>query len=104
MAAAKVRSEGHAEQPQAEQLGVVRASDEGQWSAQTLTLALQQAMTSLGGLGALVHRCDPATGSLHLAAASGLLPETAEAWADLRTVQDVAPTRAVRRGGYVWVC
>ncbi|WP_440103174.1 ATP-binding SpoIIE family protein phosphatase [Streptosporangium sp. H16] len=103
MAARNVRSEGHAEQPQAEQLGVMGTSDEGQWSAQTLTLALQQATTGLGGLGALVHRCDSATGCLRLAAASGLLPETAEAWADLRTVQDVAPTRAVRRGGYVWV-
>ncbi|WP_220498716.1 ATP-binding SpoIIE family protein phosphatase [Microbispora sp. H10949] len=104
MATAKVRSESHAEQPQAEQLGVVWASDEGHWSAQTLTLALQQAVTSLGGLGALVHRCDSATGRLHLAAASGLLPETAEVWADLCTAQDVAPTRALGRGGFVWVC
>ncbi|MEO3808066.1 SpoIIE family protein phosphatase [Sphaerisporangium sp. B11E5] len=103
MAARNVRTERHAEQPQAEQLGVVGTLDERQWSAQTLTLALQQATTGLGGLGALVHRRDSATGCLRLAAASGLLHETAETWAVLPTVQDVAPTRAMRCGGYVWV-
>ncbi len=70
---------------------------------ETLSLALRQATTSLGGLGSLLHRRDPGTGRLGLAAVDRLAPESVGAWADLRDEQDVAPVRAVRDGAFVWV-
>jgi GAF domain-containing protein len=36
-------------------------------------------------------------------AASGLSPNSAEAWADLPDLADLVPARAVRRGAFVWV-
>jgi signal transduction histidine kinase len=79
------------------------ASDEWRWGAETLALALQQVMTCLGGQGALVHRRDHASGRLRLVAASGLAPDSTEAWADLPDVADVVPVRAVQRNALVWV-
>ncbi|WP_316959496.1 SpoIIE family protein phosphatase [Streptomyces sp. TRM68367] len=93
----------HADRTTSARPSLVAASDEGPWAAETLTLALQQATTCLDGLGALVHRRDPAAGRLHLVAASGLASGNAEAWADLYDLDDVAPARAVQHGAYVWV-
>ncbi|MGW3045406.1 ATP-binding SpoIIE family protein phosphatase [Kitasatospora sp. NPDC001159] len=69
---------------------------------EALTLALKAA-ECLEGRGAFLHWCDPATHRLRLVAATGLAAENAEVWADLSDEQDVAPVRAVRRGGYAWV-
>ncbi|WP_312870270.1 SpoIIE family protein phosphatase [Streptomyces himalayensis] len=71
--------------------------------AETLNVALQQAIAALGGLGGFVHWRDPGSGLLRLVAASGLAPEIAEAWADLHEDEDVAPARAMRTGAFLWV-
>ncbi|MER5182361.1 SpoIIE family protein phosphatase [Streptomyces sp. NPDC002896] len=103
MAAEDARPGSHVERPKPVELSFVAASEEAPWDAETLTLALQQTTACLGGLGGLVHRCGSADGRLHLAAAGGLAPGSIEAWADLRSEQDVAPAMAVRRGAFVWV-
>ncbi|MFJ9380764.1 SpoIIE family protein phosphatase [Streptomyces sp. NPDC101455] len=73
------------------------------WGAEALTLVLRQAMTCLGGVGALAHRYDRAAGRLRLVAASELARTNAGEWADLPDEQDVAPAHALRRGGLVCV-
>ncbi|WP_405557083.1 SpoIIE family protein phosphatase [Streptomyces canus] len=83
-------------------LSFLSASDEGLWSAETLSLTLQQATTCLGGLGAMVHRSTPG-GRMRLVATSGLTRESAEVWADLHDEQNVAPARARRSGTFAWV-
>jgi GAF domain-containing protein len=67
-----------------------------------LRLALQ-VTESLGGIGAFLHRWDPAARRLRLVAASGSASERTEVWADLSEEQDVTPVRALRRGDYAWV-
>ncbi|MEU9438947.1 hypothetical protein [Streptomyces sp. NPDC048252] len=72
----------------------------------TLTLALQQTTSCLHGIGAVVHRCDAIAGGrlyLHLEAATGLTSAGTDAWAELSSDNDVAPTRAVGRGALVWM-
>ncbi|MEV6588756.1 ATP-binding SpoIIE family protein phosphatase [Streptomyces acidicola] len=102
MAVGKAAPGSHAERSESARLGFVTASDDERWGAEALALALQQATTCLGGLGALVHRSAP-NGHLRLVATSGLTPESTEAWADLHNQEDVAPTRAVRSGDFAWV-
>lgn len=89
--------------PEREPPRFVAVSAEGHRNAKALALALQQAMTCLDGLGALVHLRDRASGRLRLVAASGLAPERVGAWADLHPLADEAPARAVRHADYVWV-
>ncbi|MFI9274152.1 SpoIIE family protein phosphatase [Kitasatospora sp. NPDC052896] len=69
---------------------------------EVLALALK-ATECLGGRGAFLHWCDPAAHRLRLVAATGPAAESAEVWRDLSDEQDVAPVRALRRGGYAWV-
>src|SRR4051812_5425159 len=102
MAAKNAISGRHAEPPESVRLSSA-ASDQWRWGAETLALALRQAMACLGGQGALVHRRDHASGRLRLVAASGLAPDSTEAWADLPELADVAPARAVQRGAFVWM-
>ncbi|MEU5591737.1 SpoIIE family protein phosphatase [Streptomyces sp. NPDC020298] len=69
-----------------------------------LPLALQQATAGLHGLGGLLHHRDPRdTGTLRLAALSGLPLGTAGGWARIRQDADAPPARAVRGGAYVWL-
>jgi hypothetical protein len=103
VAASNAGPGGHAERPESVRLGLSTASDEGHREAETRTLALQQAMTCLGGLGALLHRHDPGAGRLRLAATSGLASNHAEGWANLHPSADAAPALAVQRGDFVWV-
>jgi serine phosphatase RsbU (regulator of sigma subunit)/PAS domain-containing protein len=84
-------------------LRMLAAIDPGLSTAETLNVALQQAIAELGGLGGLVHWCDPGSGRLRLLAAGGLAPEIAGTWADLREDEDAAPARALRSGAFVWV-
>ena len=80
---------------------VASASDLG--DADLLTLALQQAVAALGGLGGMVHRCEGANRRLRLEAASGLPREAAEPWEDLAWDEVVAPALAVREQRFVWM-
>ncbi|MFG2966971.1 SpoIIE family protein phosphatase [Streptomyces sp. NPDC048288] len=61
-------------------------------------LALRQAVASVGGRGAMLHRWDPGAGRLSLVAVDGVGAEEAGAWAELGEEQDVPPSRALRRG------
>ena len=72
-------------------------------SSQAMSLAVRQAKTGLGGLGALAHWHEPAGGQLRLVASDGLAPASTEAWSLLIDEQDAAPARAVQLGAYVWV-
>ncbi|MFJ4974579.1 hypothetical protein ACIP6X_04415 [Streptomyces coeruleorubidus] len=92
---------GSPAEPDSAGFGSVVAST-GPWNAEKLTLALHQATTYLGGLGALIH-WRPAAGRMLLAAADELAPGIAGTWAELREEQEVAPTNAVRRGAFVWM-
>lgn len=110
MAARNARAGSRIEQPEAMRRRLSTAIDDGLSTAETLNVALQQAITDLGGLGGLVHWYDRASGRLLLVAAGGLAPEIAGAWADLRADDEaedrgrgLAPVRAVRGGGFVWV-
>ncbi|MDX3452606.1 SpoIIE family protein phosphatase [Streptomyces sp. ME02-8801-2C] len=76
---------------------------DGDRGTEALDLVLRQATMCLGGLGALVHRHDRATGRLRLVAVSGLARASAGEWADLSDEQDVAPAHALRHGGYACV-
>ncbi|WP_307676386.1 PAS domain-containing protein [Streptomyces sp. V4I2] len=91
------------EQPEAMRLRLLAASDHDLSMAEALNVALQQVTAGLGGLGGLVHWRDPGSDRLRLVAASGLAPELAGAWADLRADEDVPPARALRSGTFVWV-
>ena len=91
------------EQPEAMRLRLLAASEHGLSMADTLNVALQQVIAELGGLGGLAHWRDPGSGRLRLAASSGLTPQLAKAWADLRADEDVPPARALHRGAFVWV-
>ncbi|WP_307077705.1 SpoIIE family protein phosphatase [Streptomyces canus] len=91
------------EQPEAMRLRLLAASDHDLSMAEALNVALQQVTAGLGGLGGLVHWRDPGSDRLRLVAASGLAPELAGAWADLRADEDVPPARALRSGAFVWV-
>ncbi|KUL28951.1 hypothetical protein ADL12_27985 [Streptomyces regalis] len=86
-------------------LRFLTAIDHGLSVGETLNVALQQAIADLGGLGGLVHWRDAGSDRLRLVAADGLAPKVAGAWAELREDEDedMAPVRAVRRGGFVWV-
>jgi GAF domain-containing protein len=84
-------------------LQLLAAVDHGLSMAETLNVALQQATADLGGLGGLLHWRDPGSERLRLVAASGLAPEIAGAWANLREDEDVTPARAMRSGAFVWV-
>ena len=90
----------HAAQPDSLPLGCRAVSDEvwseGVRGEEALTVVLQQVTTCLGGLGALAHWRDRAAGRLRLVTTKGLARASADAWADLREEQDVAPARAVR--------
>ena len=66
--------------------------------ARTSALALRQAVVSVGGRGALLHRWDPGTGRLSLIAVDGVGAGAAGAWAELGEEQDVPPSCALRRG------
>ncbi|MFF7987967.1 SpoIIE family protein phosphatase [Streptomyces sp. NPDC007901] len=61
-------------------------------------LALRQAVVSVGGRGAMLHRWDPGTGRLSLVAVDRVGAGAAGAWAELGEEQDVPPSRALRRG------
>lgn len=103
MAAGNARPVSLIEQPEAMRLRLLAASEHGLSMAGTLNVALQQVTADLGGLGGLAHWRDPGSDRLRLVAASGLAPELAGAWADLRADEDVAPARALRSGAFVWV-
>ncbi|MEU5592673.1 SpoIIE family protein phosphatase [Streptomyces sp. NPDC020298] len=99
---------GDAEQPERLPSGSLAASGEDVWGdaaqgTETLALVLRLATTCLCGVGALVHRYDPAAGRLRLAAASGLSGAGTGEWADLSDEQDAAPVHALRHGGFVRV-
>ncbi|MGW6795231.1 SpoIIE family protein phosphatase [Streptomyces chartreusis] len=72
------------------------------WNGETLSLALRGA-ASVGAVGVLVHRLDPATGVLRLIKADGVPPERAQAWAHVHIEQDVPPARAARTGNFAWL-
>ncbi|MFI8893511.1 SpoIIE family protein phosphatase [Streptomyces paradoxus] len=74
---------------------------QGARDTETLALVVRQAATCMGGAGAMVHRHDRAAGMLRLVAASGLPRSIEEEWANLPDEQDIAPGRALRRGGFV---
>jgi hypothetical protein len=93
----------HLERNRSTPLDVLTFPGRGNWDTATLTMLVQHARMCLGGLCAMVHRCDPATGTQRLAAAGGLDPAQVAGWAELDYDQDVAPVRAVRRGVFVWV-
>ncbi|WP_416982232.1 SpoIIE family protein phosphatase [Streptomyces sp. T028] len=117
MAARNARPGSRIEQPDAVRRRLSAAVDHGLSIPETLNVALQRAITDLGGLGGLVHWYDPASDRLRLMAAGGLAPEVAGAWADLPADEEeetdeekdedrgfgVAPVRALRSGGFVWV-
>ncbi|MEV5847540.1 SpoIIE family protein phosphatase [Streptomyces sp. NPDC051985] len=71
--------------------------------AETLSVALQQVTTCLGGLGAAVHRLDPGAHRLILVAADGPASADVQAWAELGEGEGEAPVVALRRGAYTWV-
>ncbi|WP_259407494.1 ATP-binding SpoIIE family protein phosphatase [Streptomyces akebiae] len=96
------------EQPEPPSSGAPVATGDDLWrggarGAEALALLLPLATTCLAGLGALVHRYDPAAGRLRLAAASGLARGGAAEWADLADDRDAAPALALRRGDFVFV-
>ncbi|MEU1168704.1 regulator protein, partial [Streptomyces sp. NPDC005921] len=76
---------------------------EGLSSVQALSLALQQAIAEMSGLGGLVHWRDPRWGRLQLVTACGLAPRHSALWAVLMESESVAPALAVHRNGFVWV-
>ncbi|MEW2400721.1 SpoIIE family protein phosphatase [Streptomyces sp. NPDC046862] len=102
MAAGNAMSGSRIEQSEAMRLRMLAAIDHGLSMAETLNVALQQAIAELGGLGGLVHWLDRRSHRLRLVAVGGLAPENAEAWAILREDEDVAPARALRGGVLVW--
>ncbi len=71
--------------------------------AELLPFVLSQAVAGLGGLGGMVHRVSPETGTLRLAAAAGLPRGIARVWEEIDSAARVAPAEAVRAGGYVWL-
>ncbi|MEU1168462.1 hypothetical protein ABZ372_53320, partial [Streptomyces sp. NPDC005921] len=71
--------------------------------AETLSVALQQVTTCLGGLGAAVHRLDPGAHRLILVAADGPASADVQAWAELGEDEGEAPVLALRRGACTWV-
>ncbi|MGW1025208.1 SpoIIE family protein phosphatase [Streptomyces sp. NPDC002577] len=103
MAAGNATPGSRSEQPEAMRLRWLAAIDHGLSMAETLNVALQRATADLGGIGGLVHWCDPGSDRLRLVAVSGLAPEIAGAWVNLREDEDVAPARAMRSGAFVWV-
>lgn len=108
MTADKAGPVSDAEPPELLLFGSPAAPGEDAWGegapvTETLDLVLHHATTCLDGLGALVHRHDPAAGRLRLVAASGLARAGVGEWADLPDEQDVAPAHAVRRGAFVCV-
>ncbi|MDX2604960.1 SpoIIE family protein phosphatase [Streptomyces caniscabiei] len=78
------------------------AQGDSAWGTEVLNLVLRQAVTCVGGPGALVHRYDRALGRLLLVAVSGPDRASAREWADLSDEQDVAPAHALRQGGYAY--
>lgn len=99
---AVARPGSHLEQPEAMRFECLTSPDQQPWDAETLELTLQQATTCLGGLGAAVHRRDPAVGRLRLVTVGRLFPDGTEAWADLADAANAA-ARAVQSGAYAWV-
>ncbi|MGW8360903.1 ATP-binding SpoIIE family protein phosphatase [Streptomyces wedmorensis] len=92
-------SGGH---PESARLRLLGSEAKGLAGSEALTLAAQQAMAALGGLGGLVHLRGTGPGELRLAAVSGLGPVFAEAWSRLDESGQAAPARAVRSGSHIW--
>ncbi|MFJ6423921.1 ATP-binding SpoIIE family protein phosphatase [Streptomyces hydrogenans] len=102
MATANAQPASDHAQTESVRLRLLEAEADGLTGSAASTLAAQQAMAGLGGLGALVHLRGDVPGELRLAAASGLGPDVTAAWARLRGDQDAPPVRAVRSGSGVW--
>ncbi|GAA5215811.1 ATP-binding SpoIIE family protein phosphatase [Streptomyces thinghirensis] len=100
MATANARSASDAATSGSARLRLLEA--DGATGSTPLALAAQQAMAGLGGLGGFVHLCGAVRAELHLAAAGGLGPGFATAWATVRSGEELPPARAVRSGSAVW--
>lgn len=74
---------------------------QGLGEAELLRLALQQAVSALGGYGGLVHMAG-AEGLLRLVAANGLPGAAAACWEELSSRTSTAPALAVTRGSVCW--
>ncbi|MFF7984907.1 SpoIIE family protein phosphatase [Streptomyces sp. NPDC007901] len=102
MTAGDTRLSNGAEQPCA-MLPGLRADHRGLSMAETLSVALRQAIAGLGALGGFVHWRAPGSGRLRMVTAAEVAPESAAAWTNLHEDANAAPARAMRGGTFVWV-
>ncbi|MFE5896938.1 SpoIIE family protein phosphatase [Streptomyces sp. NPDC056488] len=102
MATAKPALRSDVAQSGSERLRLLEAESEELPVPAALTLAVQQALAGMGGLGGLLHRRDAASGELRLVAVAGLGPGFTEAWARLPEDDGTPPVRAARSGAAAW--
>ncbi|MES4908078.1 MULTISPECIES: SpoIIE family protein phosphatase [unclassified Streptomyces] len=89
-----------------ERLALLSAVDAGFTDREVVQHALDQAVAELGGLAGVVHwSCGPAGScALRLVLATGLPRPVFREWEEIREDDaSLAPVRAVRDGGYVWM-
>ncbi|MEU5105640.1 SpoIIE family protein phosphatase [Streptomyces sp. NPDC021354] len=89
-----------------ERLALLSAVDAGLTDREVVQHALDQAVAELGGLAGVVHwSCGPAGScALRLVLATGLPRPTFREWEEIREDDaSLAPVRAVRDGGFVWM-
>ncbi|MFE4824864.1 SpoIIE family protein phosphatase [Streptomyces sp. NPDC056704] len=83
-------------------LALLSAVFPGLPESEVFRLALQHAAGELCALGGMVHLCGP-TSALCLVSTVGLPPDIPRSWQVIDQESRVAPARALRQGGAVWM-
>src|SRR4051812_30231151 len=83
-------------------LDMLRSVGDDVGGQEALRLGLEQAVSSLRGLGGMVHLGGGEGGDLYLAARSGLPEPLTQGWEHLKAEDPVAPALALRNNTFVW--